>query len=109
MQAIKQFTYLFPAYHNKTITVVRAGQTAEWQCPETHLLKEWLTEHYTRINLVAIKGEIIEKLPGFLFGKENIFIIIWAYSNNNITGLFHQSLAEMLVTCTSHPARHVSF
>jgi len=101
--AIKQFTYLFPEYFDKRVTVVQVNRDGIWSHKDKEKLKEWLKNHYTDIHFLALEGKTESELMSFLFRRKNMFIVMGAYSRNALSQFFNESTAEILIKTLTQP------
>jgi len=101
--AIKQFTYLFPEYYDKKVTVVQVNREGIWPRKDKEKLKEWLKNHYSDIHFLALEGKTESELMTFLFRRKNMFIIMGAYSRNALSQFFNESTAEILIKTLTQP------
>jgi len=101
--AIKQFTYLFPQFHNKKVIILQVNETGEWQDPDKYKFKEWLKEHFTDIHFEALQGNPEIKLLDELLVRKNSFLVMGAYGRNALSQFFKRSQADMLIKTVSQP------
>jgi hypothetical protein len=101
--AIKQFTYLFPEYFDKRVTVVQVNRDGIWSHSDKEKLKEWLKNHYSDIHFLALEGKTESELMTFLFRRKNMFIVMGAYSRNALSQFFNESTAEILIKTLTQP------
>ena len=101
--AIKQFTYLFPEYFDKRVTVVQVNKDGIWPLKDKEKLKEWLNNHYSDIHFLALEGNTESELMAFLFRRKNMFIVMGAYSRNALSQFFNESTAEILIKTLTQP------
>lgn len=101
--AIKQFTYLFPEYFDKRVTVVQVNKDGIWPHKDKEKLKEWLNNHYSDIHFLALEGNTENELMAFLFRRKNMFIVMGAYSRNALSQFFNESTAEILIKTLTQP------
>ena len=101
--AIKQFTYLFPEYFDKRVTVVQVNKDGIWHHKDKEKLKEWLKNHYSDIHFLVLEGKTESELMTFLFRRKNMFIIMGAYSRNALSQFFNESTAEILIKTLTQP------
>jgi hypothetical protein len=101
--AIKQFTYLFPQYHDKKVTIVKADESGQWQDPDKHKFSEWLKDHYENIDFEALKGGAEEALFEYAFKKQNMFLVMGSYGRSAISTFLRKSRAELLIKTITQP------
>lgn len=103
MFAIKQFTYFFPQFSNKMISIIQVNESGEWKDPDKYTFKEWLKEHYTNLNFEVVKGNIDIKLFDLLFKRKNIFLVMEAYGRTDVSQFFKRSQADLLIKTVTQP------
>ena len=101
--AIKQFTYLFPEFHDKNIIVVQANETGQWNGEEIYKFTEWLQGHYSLVHFEAVKGKPEVSLIRYLLSKEKILLVTGAYGGSELPGLMGQGLADLLIKTVIQP------
>jgi hypothetical protein len=101
--AIKQFTYLFPQFYNKKVSIIQVNEAGEWHDPDKYKFNEWLKEHYTNLHFEALKGEPGSKLFDYLFNRKNMFLVMGAYGRNALSQFFKRSHADLLIKTVSQP------
>lgn len=101
--AIKQFTYIFPELHDKTVTLLTVNEKGEWEDRDKYNLKEWLQNRYSSINFTALKGDTDDCLLDYLLKKKNIFIVMGAYGRTPISHFFRRSHADRLLKTITQP------
>ena len=101
--AIKQFTYLFPEFDDRKVTVLQVNKEGEWAGSDKYNLKEWLQNRYSSIGFDTVKGKTEEKLFDYIFGRKNAFVIMGAYGRTNLSRFFKPSKADILIKKISHP------
>lgn len=101
--AIKQFTYLFPQFHNKKVSIMQVNEEGEWHDPDKYKFKEWLKEHYTDLHFEAQKGKTDTILFDYLFKRKNMFLVMGAYGRNVLSQFFKRSHADILIKTVTQP------
>lgn len=101
--AIKQFTYLFPQYCNVKTTIIHANESGEWNGTDKYKFKEWLKDHYTKLDFEVLKGDAGTKLFDYLFTKKNMFLVMGAYGRNALSELFVTNPADFLIKVVTQP------
>src|SRR5665647_138700 len=101
--AIKQFTYLFSQLKDKKVTILQVNESGEWQSENKNKLKEWLREHYTDLQFVALKGKSEIVLFDYLFKRKNIFLVMGAYGRTTISQFLKHSHADLLMNTITQP------
>jgi len=101
--AIKQFTYLFPEYFDKKISIIQVNKSGNWPQKDQERFRSWLKNHYLDVNFIALSGDTENELMTFLFLKKHVFIVMGAYSRNTISQFFNESTAEILIKTLTQP------
>lgn len=101
--AIKQFTYLFPQFSNKMVSIIQVNESGAWKDPDKYKFKEWLKEHYTNLNFEVVIGNIDNKLFDHLFKRKNIFLVMGAYGRTEVSQFFRRSHADLLIKTATQP------
>jgi len=79
------------------------NKEGEWCDPDKHKFSEWLKEHYTDLHFEALKGETDNKLFDYVFGRENMFLVMGAYGRNALSLFFKRSHADLLIKTVTQP------
>ncbi|OQP48921.1 universal stress protein [Niastella populi] len=101
--AIKQFTYLFPEFTGKKITVLQVDETGENLFKGKDKMGELLQLHYQGTGFRLLQGKAADELFGYLLGKKNIFVVMGAFGRGMISGLVRHSTAELLIKTINLP------
>jgi nucleotide-binding universal stress UspA family protein len=101
--AIKQFTYLFPEFHNKKITLLEVNKEDENTIRSKPKISEWLKAHYDEIDFKLLNGSPEEELYKYLLGKENLLLVMGAFGRGVISSLLKPSRAKLIVSTTNFP------
>jgi nucleotide-binding universal stress UspA family protein len=101
--AMKQFTYLFPEFDDKKVTVFHVKENSEWTAEEKQKLTGWLQNHYSAIGFETASGDAGYELLAYLFLKKNVFIVMGAYGRSAFSRFFKHSRADILVKTITQP------
>ncbi|HLY71742.1 MAG TPA: universal stress protein [Puia sp.] len=101
--AMKQFTYLFPQFHEKKITILEINKENEITVRSKPKISEWLKTHYDLLNFTVLSGDPTEELFKYLLDKKNVFLVMGAYGRGRFSSLFRPSRARLVVKTTSFP------
>lgn len=99
--AMKQFTYLFPEFADKKLTVVEI--TDQKEVTEKQRLGDLISMHYSQIGYETIEGDVTGTLLARLLGKKNTFVIMGAFGQTMLSGFFRHSSAEMVIKTIDLP------
>jgi hypothetical protein len=98
MQAIKQFTYLFPDASELPVAVVSILEASQDSLEQEVLLKRWLGQHFSSATIHVLHGKITESLLEFAAAQqENILFVMGNHSSDLITSLFHRSTGPEVI------------
>ncbi|MDP4151433.1 MAG: hypothetical protein Q8927_05470 [Bacteroidota bacterium] len=101
--AIKQFTYLFPVFHNKKAIVVNVHKTDNSTLEEQFKMKEWLSAHYQDVEFVNLTGNSSDELFGYLLEKKNAVVVLGAYGRGILSRFLKPSHASLLLRTINLP------
>lgn len=101
--AIKQFTYLFPEFHDKNIIVVQVNESGQFDDPDRYKFTEWLQSHYTHVHFETLKGKPDVELIKYLLTKEKILLVTGAYGGIDIPHLMGPGLADLMIKTVIQP------
>jgi hypothetical protein len=105
VQAIKMFSYLLPQLKViETEVICVNAPTNTLHLPDNKLMKEFMKRHFPKAKFTVIKGwaeeEIIKSLKKT---TENTLVVLGAYRRGNISRLFRQSMADILMKEVKFP------
>ena len=101
--AIKQFTYLFPEWRQKKVTVVNVREKEGEGIEDQYKMKEWLRQHYANVELKVLTGDASDQLFAYLIDKKNAMVVIGAYGRSMLSRLFRPSHAHLIVKTVNLP------
>ncbi|MCP9753154.1 universal stress protein [Ferruginibacter sp. HRS2-29] len=101
--AIKQFTYLFPQFQLKKVTVLQINETGTWNDVDKYNFGEWLSDHYTSFEFIARKDNSVNGLFKYVFPQKNSFLVMGAYGRTQLSQFFKDSHADRLIRTMSQP------
>lgn len=101
--AIKQFTYLFPQFTGKKITVLQVDETGDGLFINKEPIGELLQLHYDSIGYQLLTGKAPDELFGYLLGRKNIFVVMGAFGRGMLSGLIKHSTAELIIKTLNLP------
>lgn len=100
--AMKQFTYLFPQYADKRVTVLEvAGENKS--VTDKEKIGAWLIGYYAQISFHILEGTVKEELFKYFFMKEKAFIVMGAYGRNMLSAFFRSSSADTVIKAIDLP------
>lgn len=101
--AIKQFTYLFPQWRDKQVTIIDVKEENDNAIEHQYKMKEWLKAHYTNVELKVLTGDPSDQLFGQLIDKKNAIVVIGAYGRSMLSNFFQRSHAHLIVKTVNLP------
>ena len=102
--AIKQFTYLFPEFRSKKVTVVQVRESGNEDLKkDKEEITALLAPHYDHFEFCYLAGNATDELFGYLLGKRNMFVVMGAFGRNPISNFFNRSTAELLLKTINLP------
>jgi len=100
--AIKQFTYLFPQFRNKNISIVQVKEENQTGI-DKYKLKEWLKSHYVNFHFEELGGDTETELFGYLLKKKKVFIVLGAYGRSMLSRIIRRSHADIVIRTITQP------
>ncbi|GGA94701.1 universal stress protein [Puia dinghuensis] len=101
--AIKQFTSLFPQFHDKKVIVVNVRQDEKYSIEDQFKMKEWLKAHYDNPEFVILKGEPADQLFGYLIERKKAVVVMGAYGRSMLSRFFKPSQARLILKTINLP------
>lgn len=101
--AIKAFSYLFPELSTKKITLLNVRNDGVQAIEEAHNMKEWLSDHYSDVEIVVLKGDPADELFAWLLEKKNGMLVMGAYGRGMLSRFFKPSHARLIVKSVNLP------
>jgi hypothetical protein len=101
--AIKQFTYLFPEFTDKKVTLVQVNEKEDQPIVERERVGELLQMHYSAIGYHHLYGNAGNELYSYLRAKKNVFVVMGAFGRSMLSDFFKHSTAELIVETINLP------
>ncbi|HEY0678852.1 MAG TPA: universal stress protein [Chitinophagaceae bacterium] len=101
--AIKQFTYLFPQFTDKKITIFEADESHTPEITEKDKIHELIRMHYSTIAFQVMRGKASDELFGYLLNRKNAFVVLGAFGRNMLSGFFRRSVADLVIKTINLP------
>ena len=102
--AIRQFTYLFPEFSYKKVTLLEVNRPGKDEFNEGHTrMMTWLRRHYDTVYYNFLKGEVKEELLNYFVYKPKKMIVMGAYGRSFLSSLFNKSNADVLIRMIDLP------
>lgn len=103
MFAVKQFTYLFPMYSDKKITILQVNEQKDMPVIEKQKIGNLLQLHYASIRYERLQGTADCQLFTYLVDKKNSLLVMGAFGRGLVSDFFRQSTANILVKALNAP------
>ena len=100
--AMKQFTYLFPQFAEKKVTLLAATRFVK-KLDEKEHVGAWLKNHYSQIGFEILEGQASDELFKYFLGKQNTFVVMGAYGRSALSNFFRKSSADLLMRVVDLP------
>jgi hypothetical protein len=101
--AIKQFTYLFPEFSDKKITILQVNEKEDLPIINNHQIGELLQMHYSGIGFSFLHGKASDQLFSYLAFKNNAFVVMGAFGRSILSTFFRHSTAELVIKTNNLP------
>ena len=101
--ALKQFTYLFPQYSDKKITLLEASEKDSYSVTEKEKVRELVQMHYSTIGFKVMKGRAESELLACLLEKKNTFVIMGSYGRSTFSDFLRPSTADHIIQTVNLP------
>ena len=100
--ALKQFTYAFPQYAAKKVTILEVEQKKATITEKANIAR-WIGAYYAQIGFEVLEGNTEDELFKYFFMKTNTFIVMGAYGRDVLSSIFHQSAANTIIKSIDLP------
>jgi nucleotide-binding universal stress UspA family protein len=100
--AMKQFTYLFPEWRSKKLSLLEVKSEGKL-LTERFRVMEWLKEHYDNIDHNVVDGDDKVRLLELIMVKENCLTIMGAFARGGMFNFFKSGHGEKLLKVLSKP------
>lgn len=102
--AIKQFTYLLPAYREGKAVLLEVSKSGGQQFDEEHVrLMAWLRTHYPKVIYQTLQGNPKEELFVHFFMRTGALAVMGSYGRSLLSNFFKHSAAEGLIRTVDLP------
>ncbi len=103
IQAMKQFTHLFPQLSQQPVNVFTVNSENTVTAQEKNRLKEWLQDHYSNVAFTEREGAIKTELLEYVLNKKNAFLVMGSYGRSIISNMLKSSHATPIIRMTNQP------
>jgi nucleotide-binding universal stress UspA family protein len=100
MYAIKAFTYLFTALKHLPVSLVSVVAPNILGLQYREQIESWLMPHYPNATVDILKGTVKDELTAYINQQKSPLVVMGAYGRSNLSLLFKESLANMIVQNT---------
>lgn len=101
--AIKQFTYLFPEFRGKRITILHVSDKTSQRDAQASRLIEWLKLYFFDAHIEIHSGNLQSTLLDFCLKRQNLIVVMGAFGRSSVSRFFKESAAELLIETIAHP------
>jgi nucleotide-binding universal stress UspA family protein len=100
--AVKQFTYLFPEFKNKKLTLLEVCEDSD--CfTEKEQIDSWLRSNYMQVHFKLLNGTPDDELLQYFLLRKNVFIVMGAYGRSLLSSFFKRSSADLVLRVMDLP------
>ncbi len=101
--AIKQFHYLFSELRNKKMILVAVRDAPGEISAASKRVQDWFEKHFSNTEYLTLYGDPKVKLLEFLIPHKNAIVVMGAYGHANLSNIFKESVAEMILKTIDLP------
>ncbi len=103
MYAIRQFTYLFPNFRDKKITLLYVTENEDEATKHKRYIKEYLQHHYTNVEFKILMGKPSAAILSHLSKQRDCMVTFGAYGRSKFSRFFKKSKAENILKTLDMP------
>ena len=103
MYAIRQFTYLFPNFRDKKITLLYVTENEDEATKHKRYIKEYLQHHYTNVEFKILMGKPSAAILSHLSKQRDCMVTFGAYGRSKFSQFFKKSKAENILKTLDMP------
>jgi nucleotide-binding universal stress UspA family protein len=97
MYAIRQFTYLFPYFRNKKVTLLYVTENEDEATKHKRNIKEYLQHHYTNIEFKVLMCNPSAAILTHISKQKNCMVTFGAYGRNKYSQFVKKSKADNML------------
>jgi hypothetical protein len=102
--AIKEFTHLFPQFHDKKAVFLQVNEhLSSSQIAHEAEITEYLKMHYLHFQYQVLRGSPEDELFSYFLTRTNLLVVMGAFGKSIIQSMFQRSTADLLLKTTSLP------
>ncbi len=103
MFAMRQFTYLFPEFKNRKLTVLEVADEKDRSFTEKERLHRWLENYYGNIHYELLYGKPKDELFGHLLESQGKIVVMGAFGRTMLSMLASKSNADLILKAVNLP------
>lgn len=103
MYAIRQFTYLFPHFRDKKVTLLYVTENEDEATKHKRNIKEYMQHHYTNVEFKILMGSPSAAILSHLFKQNDCMVTFGAYGRSRFSQFFKKSKADNILKTLDMP------
>lgn len=103
MYAIRQFTYLFPNFRDKKITLLYVTENEDESTKHKINIKAYLQHHYTNVEFKILMGNPSAAIRSHLSKQKDCMVTFGAYGRSEFSQFFKKSNADTILRTLDMP------
>lgn len=103
MYAIRQFTYLFPHFRDKKVTLLYVTENEDEATKHKRNIKEYLQHHYTNVEFKVLMGSPSAAILSHLSKQKDSMVTFGAYGRSKFSQFFKKSKADNILNKLDTP------
>ena len=103
MYAIRQFTYLFPNFRDKKVTLLYVTENEDESTKHKKNIKAYLQHHYTNVEIKILMGSPSAAILSYLTKQKNCLVTFGAYGRSKFSQFFKKSKADNILKTLDMP------
>ncbi len=100
--AIRQFSYLFPAFSELPLRVIHVSKESSWDNEKKVKLDHLLKSYYSNIIYEIRTGDAEDELFSYGLKLKDIVVVMGAYGRNQFSNFMRHSTAELVIKTNLH-------
>lgn len=101
--AIKQFTYLFPQFTDRPVTVLEINKHYDMKIAERSHMLDWLQQRYRTVDFEQWQGSAPYALFRYFLGKENLLLVMGSFGRSALSEALKPSAATKVLKYVNVP------
>lgn len=97
MYAIRQFTYLFPRFRDKKVTLLYVTENEDETTKHKRHIREYLEHHYTNVEFKILMGSPSAAILSHLSKQKDCMVTFGAYGRSRFSQFFKKSKADNIL------------